>query len=169
VYDAIRDAEPLTDPVAFRFPASVRRYYERLTRFPDRLLVLGDAVCSLNPHYSQGMTVAAMEAMTLRTQLSRGVPPNSIAFQRAVGRIVDNPWYISTTGDLNYAGVPGRRTLRVRMDNAFFSRLQYAATTDSTITDAFMRVAVLVDSPSALIRPRIIAKALRATRKGRAA
>ncbi|GAA3440135.1 FAD-dependent oxidoreductase [Kutzneria kofuensis] len=33
VYRAIRDAEPLDDPVAFRYPASVRRRYERLDRF----------------------------------------------------------------------------------------------------------------------------------------
>ena len=30
IYEAIRDAEPLDDPVSFRFPASVRHHYERL-------------------------------------------------------------------------------------------------------------------------------------------
>ena len=30
IYEAIRDAEPLDDPVAFRFPASVRHRYEQL-------------------------------------------------------------------------------------------------------------------------------------------
>ena len=58
----IRIAEPIDAPVAFRFPASTRRYYER-TRLPDNLVVLGDSLCSFNPVYGQGMSVAALEAV----------------------------------------------------------------------------------------------------------
>ena len=36
VFTAICDAEPLDDIVAYRFPANLRRRYERLRRFPGR-------------------------------------------------------------------------------------------------------------------------------------
>ncbi|MFD9307007.1 NAD(P)/FAD-dependent oxidoreductase [Streptomyces sp. NPDC060048] len=160
VYEQIRHAEPLGDPACFRFPASLRRHYERLPRLPQRLLLLGDAVCSLNPNYSQGMTVAAMEVLALRRHLSRGAP-QSMAFMRDVGRIVDNPWFLSTTSDLRYAGVKGRRGLTARIGNAYVTRLHHAAMNDPAATDALMRVAGLVDRPTALIRPRVLLSALR--------
>ncbi|WFE28253.1 FAD-dependent oxidoreductase [Solwaraspora sp. WMMD791] len=161
VYDGLRDAEPLTEPVTFTFPASLRRRYERLSRFPERLLVLGDAVCSFNPVYGQGMTVAAIEAMTLRTWLLRGVPPEPRGFLRDIGRVVDVPWQISTSGDLDFPGVPGKRSAMVRMGNAYMARVQYAATKDQSVTATFMRVAGLVDPPSALMRPGFVRRVLR--------
>jgi len=51
---------------------STWRHYEEID-LPDGLLVLGDAVCSLNPTYGQGITVAAIEAAALSELLSRRV------------------------------------------------------------------------------------------------
>ena len=161
VYEAVRDAEPLDAPVSFRFPASVRRRYERLTRFPDRLLVMGDAMCSFNPVYGQGMSVSAIEATTLRKHLQQGTPPEPRAFLADVSRVIDTPWDISAGGDLDFPGVEGKRTLKVRMGNAYMARLQYAATKDARVTDGFMRVAGLMDPPESLMRPAMLLRVLR--------
>jgi hypothetical protein len=104
----------LTDPVPFRFPASVRRRYERLRRFPERLLAIGDAVCSFNPVYGQGMTVAALEAMMLRRLLSHGSALRPRLYFRRIARMVDVPWDIAVGGDLAFPQVPGRRTTKRR-------------------------------------------------------
>src|SRR3712207_9176405 len=70
---------PLDEPRRFRFPASVRRRYERLARSPRGLLVTGDAVCRFDPGYGPGMTVACLEVLVLRDVLRQGLDRLTLA------------------------------------------------------------------------------------------
>lgn len=153
VQEALRDAEPLDDPIAFQYPANVRQRYERLRDFPEGLLVLGDAVCSFNPIYGQGMTSSAMQAETLHRLLTDDRPFTWRRYFQAVAKVVDAPWEITTGADLAFPGVKGRRTAKVRLVNAYVPRLHAAATTDRSLAAAFVRVTGLLDRPEALLRP----------------
>ncbi|MEZ0075898.1 FAD-dependent oxidoreductase [Planotetraspora sp. GP83] len=164
VHRAIRDGEPLGDPVAFQYPANVRHRYERLSRFPDRLLVLGDAICGFNPIYGQGMTVAALEAATLRRLLSGGRPITWQRYFNAVAGVIDVPWEIATGTDLAFPGVQGRRTAKIRMVNAYLPRLHAAAATDPALAAAFVRVTGLLDRPEGLLRPDRLLRVFRSRR-----
>ncbi|MGH3868097.1 MAG: FAD-dependent oxidoreductase [Pseudonocardiaceae bacterium] len=153
IADTIVEAQPLDDPVAVRFPASVRHRYERLRHFPAGLLVLGDAVCSFNPIYGQGMTVAANEALALRRLLARGTEPASSEYFRAIAKTIDSPWDIAVGADLSFPGVPGTRTAKVRLVNTYLPRLHAATAHDVTLGAAFVRVVGLIEAPEALLRP----------------
>ena len=165
IAEAIRDAKPLDDPVAFRFPASVRRRYERLQALPERFLVIGDAICSFDPVYGQGMTVAATEAMALRGLLAAGTVPSPRRYFRTLAPIIDVPWDIAVGGDLAFPSVPGRRTPKIRLVNAYLARMQAAATTDPALGRALVRVMGLVDPPEGLLRPDRALRTLRASRR----
>jgi 2-polyprenyl-6-methoxyphenol hydroxylase-like FAD-dependent oxidoreductase len=169
IHEAVRNAEPLDDPVPFRFPASVRHHYERLNRFPDGLLVLGDAVASFNPIYGQGMSVAAVEALALRRHLERGTEPQPRRWFRNLAQVVDVPWDMSAGGDLVFPGVPGRRTLKVRLVSAYLTRLHAAAAHDASLASAFIRVAGLVAPPQTLLRRQVAVRVLRASQHPAAA
>jgi len=168
IYSAIRDAEPLDDPVGFRFPASVRYHYERCDRVPAGLLTIGDAVCSFNPIYGQGISVAALESLTLRRHLERGIEPEPRRWYRDLARVIDVPWDMSAGGDLAFPGVPGHRSHKVRIMGAYLARLHAAAAHDPHLSTAFMRVAGLVAPPQLLLRPdlalRVLVGSLRLTR-----
>jgi 2-polyprenyl-6-methoxyphenol hydroxylase-like FAD-dependent oxidoreductase len=161
IYQAIRDAEPLDDPVAYRFPTSRRRRYERLTHFPAGLIVLGDGVCSFNPIYGQGMTVAAIEALILRDHVRRRQPASTRQFRARLADAIDTPWTMTTAGDLAIPGVRGQRTATARAANSYLTRVLAAAANDTTVSDAFARVSGLVDPPTALVRPRMALRVLR--------
>jgi 2-polyprenyl-6-methoxyphenol hydroxylase-like FAD-dependent oxidoreductase len=158
---AVVDAEPLDDPVPFRFPASVRRRYERLSAFPSGLLVIGDGVCSFNPIYGQGMTVAATEVMTLRALLARDAVPAARRYFRAISAAVDVPWGIAVGSDLAYPQVPGKRSAKVRLVNAYLPRLHAAAVHDEALAASLVRVIGLKDRPEGLLRPDRMLRVLR--------
>jgi 2-polyprenyl-6-methoxyphenol hydroxylase-like FAD-dependent oxidoreductase len=165
--EIITGAAPIGDPATMRFPASQRRRYERMRRFPDGLLVMADAICSFNPIYGQGMTVAALEALLLRDLIHDGTDGLARRFFRRAARIVDHPWAISVGTDLRFPEIQGRRTLQVRFVNAYLARLYPAATTDPVLGAAFLRVINLIDPPTRLLAPNIALRVLRGPRKQR--
>jgi 2-polyprenyl-6-methoxyphenol hydroxylase-like FAD-dependent oxidoreductase len=165
IYEAVRGAEPLDEIRAYRFPASRWRHYERLTRFPDGLLVMGDAVASPNPVYAQGNTITAVEALVLRGQLRRGGEPRPVDFFAEAAPIVRAAWDVNVFGDLAYPGVPGRRTPKTRLASAYLSHVHRAAVRDPAVAEAFLRVAGLIDGPEALLGPRMVARVLRRSRR----
>ncbi|KAK9825470.1 hypothetical protein WJX81_006761 [Elliptochloris bilobata] len=61
----VRNARPLCKPLLYCGGSNLRRLYEAAD-LPDRLCVSGDSLCSFNPAYGQGMTVAALEVQALQ-------------------------------------------------------------------------------------------------------
>ena len=164
---AITDAEPVDDPIPHRFPANAWRHYERLESLPDGFAVVGDGVCSLNPIYGQGMSVAAMEATAVRRHLERhsGLLPGRL--QRDIAGVVAPAWQMATGADVMFNAFDERRTMPERLLGAYVTRLHAAAAADADLARAFARVSGLVDSPTRLLSPGIARRVLLAGRSPR--
>ena len=119
----------------------------------------GDAVCSLNPVYAQGMSVAIGEARALGQILDQhGLDRVGPRFFQRTKRTIDEAWTMATGADLGYPAVEGPRPARWRLINAYVNRLLRVAHHDPVVATAFMAVNGMVAPPQHLMRPRIVSR-----------
>jgi 2-polyprenyl-6-methoxyphenol hydroxylase-like FAD-dependent oxidoreductase len=158
IYDVIKDAEPLGEPVAYKFPANLRRRYEKLGHFPEGYLVVGDALCSFNPIYGQGMTVAALEAEALGECLANANGQTQLArhFFPKASKIIDVSWSTAVGSDLSFSDVEGPRTPLVRFLNWYLGQVHFAAQQDAQVSIAFLKVINMVAPPPSIMQPGIV-------------
>ncbi len=162
IYDVIKDAEPLGAPVPYKFPANLRHHYEKMPAFPKGYLVTGDALCSFNPIYGQGMTVAAMEAEALGEWLGQADRLQAKQFFAKASKIIDQAWDAAVGTDLSFSEVEGDRTPLVRFLNWYVGKLHVAAQTDAQVSIAFLKVINMIAPPPSMMHPSIVWRVLKA-------
>jgi 2-polyprenyl-6-methoxyphenol hydroxylase-like FAD-dependent oxidoreductase len=167
IYNIMRQAEPLSDVIPHKFTSSLRRHYEKLARFPAGYLVLGDAICSFNPTYGQGMTSAAMQAAALDELLTQrqgslaGLAP--VFFKRAA-KVVDTPWQLAVGEDFRFPETTGPKPAGVELLNRYVAQVHRATLVDPEVGRAFAKVMNLLAPPTSLMAPGMLVRVLRANR-----
>ncbi|MDS0277419.1 FAD-dependent monooxygenase [Halomicroarcula sp. S1AR25-4] len=163
----IVDEQELTeaDVAHYPFPSNRRRRFEALDRFPDGLVVTGDALCSFNPIYGQGMSVAALEALVLHHTLASAEDTGfGLRFFEAVEPIVDVPWSIAVGGDFEFPSTTGPKPRGTDLFNRYIARLMRQAHSDWRLREALVRVFMMETPPSTLLRPTTAWRVLKPTR-----
>lgn len=166
IYEELKNAEALTPAYGYRATENRFRHYERLTRWPDGFLALGDSVCVFNPYYGQGMTVGAMGALTLdqllREDTSRDRIGLSQRFQKELAKTNQIAWLMATGEDLRWpeteGGQPGAKE---RAMYRFFDRVLLRATQDLVVARSFLKVMHMLTAPTTLMHPSILLRMLR--------
>jgi 2-polyprenyl-6-methoxyphenol hydroxylase-like FAD-dependent oxidoreductase len=170
IHDAIHHARPLSPIHGYRQTDNRWRHYEQAQRWPERLIVLGDAACTFNPIYGQGLTMAALAGATLQQCLQahrHSQAPDDLAglarrTHRALAHTTAAVWLLATGEDLRHPTTEGARpTLRTRLMHRYLNRLGPVATGNRTVNAAFLEVANLVRPPTALFRPNVLLPTLR--------
>jgi 2-polyprenyl-6-methoxyphenol hydroxylase-like FAD-dependent oxidoreductase len=168
IYAIISQAEPLSDIMPHKFTSSLRRHYEKLERFPNGYLVLGDAICSFNPTYGQGMTSAAMQAAELDAILSQrpasGAMLAPLFFKRAA-KVIDTPWQLAVGEDFRFPGTTGPKPAGLDVLNRYVARVHRATLEDPAVGAAFIQVMNLMAPPSSLMTPGMMLRVWQANRR----
>ena len=168
LYNLLKDAERVADLVQYRFPSSLRRHYEHLTAFPEGFLVLGDAICSFNPVYGQGMSVAALQVRALQQLLTErgaeahGLNGLALAFFPQAAEVILTPWALAVGQDLAYPQTTGERPPNMAESAQYFAALNAVALEDREVHRLLGEVfqlakplSVLMEEP---LRNRVLAQ-----------
>lgn len=166
----MREATPLDDAVLMRYPTSLRWHFEKQRRHPDGLILVGDALCSFNPTYGQGMSVAAMEALILR-DLTRSRPTDLPArfYAQAAKQAIDPAWILAVGGDLRFPQVEGQRSPIDRVLARYLDRYRLAASVDPELGRTFLQTANMMAPATAMLTPGHLARVFRGARRARSA
>ncbi len=111
----------------------------------------------------QGISAAARTAITLRDQLRHGGEPQADEYFRAVSAILDAPWGLAASADLSTAGGAQPALPAWPLTAKYKASLEKAAADDPHLAAAYVRVAALVDPPTALLSPAIQQRVASAT------
>lgn len=148
----------------YPFPSNLRRRYETLDRFPEGLLVLGDAIASFNPIYGQGMSVAALEALELHHSLAAdGREELTERYFDRIADTVDMAWNLAVGSDHQFPQTEGPKPRGSDILNWYLSRFLRKAQTDATLSDAFLRVQMMEKPPTSLLHPAMMWRVFKPT------
>jgi 2-polyprenyl-6-methoxyphenol hydroxylase-like FAD-dependent oxidoreductase len=162
-------AEPVSDFTVHGFPSNLRRHYERMKDFPEGYLVIGDAMCSFNPIYAQGITVSASEAEVLDRMLrqctARAAEGVGRAYLTAAARMLNNSWRLAAGEDFRYTGVKGCKAPGTEIINWYVGRVHTATHRDPAASSAFIKVLMSIEAPTTLFKPGIALRVLRGRKR----
>ncbi|MFC1414385.1 NAD(P)/FAD-dependent oxidoreductase [Streptacidiphilus sp. N1-12] len=160
--EVLSTASPAGESYGFRPGASVRRHYQRGA--PDGLVVLGDAACTFNPVYGQGISVAAFGALALRDGVrARGLGPGTSRFvQAGISVAAKDAWMMSSAEDVRFPTTTGGPSGAVlRLQHRYLDRVIARSSRDEAVCARFSEVMTLVTPPTALFRPKVAWPVLR--------
>ena len=136
------------------------RHYASLSHRPARTIVIGDALCSVDPVFGQGMTVAALSAEVLEQCLREPADDPSHSFWARVPAAYRSAWELSTTEDFRYPEVSGRRPFGTRLAHWYTAQIHRLTASDEDVYRRFAQVMHLMSPPSHLFHPNVLRKVL---------
>lgn len=153
----------LSSVAAYRFPFSQRRHYEKVPRLLPGFVALGDAACSFNPVYGQGMACAALQAKALADTVREvGIRSQELPkrFHHRAARIIDAPWAIAVGADFLHPQTVGPKARGTDAINRYVLRVVRASHTSVPIARSFNQVLNLVEPTTTLMRPAVLVRVL---------
>lgn len=165
IAEMMEHLHPITAPRGFQVPELIRQRFDKMKKWPAGLLVLGDALCHVDPIFGQGISMAAIEVEMLETCLQEQQDnPVSNFEHHALSRIqdaIEPGWWLNCAADLSWPGVEyvGEPLDGIEFASKYMELYLKHATVQQNLQQYGMYWAVntLLFSPRVLFNPEMIA------------
>ncbi len=160
MHEAIDDAEIVSPIVKMRYKANRFRHYESLESLPSGFIPLGDAYCSVNPTYGQGMSSTSLQAKALESALAslndrQGIADIPAAYFPKAKEIVTQIWRNANFSDFAFPETEGDRSDYGEEERDYNMALQIVSFTDEALRLKLVKVGQYMEKPEILETPEI--------------
>lgn len=168
LYEVLLEAQPISPIYGYRGTENRLRHYKNLSKLLEGLVVMGDAVCAFNPVYGQGMTVAALGALTLDECLHQQLKNSNSSlmgltqrFQKRLAGVYSTPWVMATGEDFRWnTTTGGQPDTMTRFMQRYVDQVLRLSVDRPKVYETFEEVVHMLKSPKALFSPSILAQVL---------
>jgi hypothetical protein len=165
IAEVMKELEPITTPRGFQVDELIRQRFDKMKNWPSGLLVLGDAICHVDPIFGQGITMAAIEVEMLEECIKeQQINPRSNFELYVLSRIqdaIEPGWWLNCAADLSWPGVEyvGEPLKGIEFASKYIQLYLKHATIQQNMEQYGMYWAVntLLFSPRMLFNPEMIA------------
>ncbi|WP_053368810.1 FAD-dependent oxidoreductase [Bacillus sp. FJAT-27245] len=159
IHNELLAGEPLGETAVYRIPRMTWRRYDKTNNLPEGLLLIGDAVCRIDPVFGQGMSIAVLEALRLQEimwnktlPLSKGIRD----YHRKAAEIISPIWTMVMAENLRYPGISDKIPFGLSFQQWFTKQIFLLSAKDEKIYDSFIKVMNLVEPAAILLKPGIL-------------
>ncbi len=160
-YEVLSRCKKESDFVTYKFPHCSRKYFEKLSEFPKGFLPIGDVICNLNPTHGQGMTSTCLQVEILEQLIEKHDPANmSKIYFKKISKIIDQCWNASAYENFRYEETIGKKPKGTKLVNRFMDAINRGANKNKLIYGDFVKVMVMIKSPTSLFSPKFLWKVI---------
>ena len=157
LYEALAGAQFEAPISKLIYPANRLRHYEAMAQRPEGFVPVGDALCSFNPTYGQGMSSAALQAKALSEGLAGAgsLQDRLEAYLARAAEVVRLPWRQANYNDFLYPTTEGDRSMFTPEEMTYRTQVQMAALRDDRVREWSAAVQHLLMPFERLLEPDV--------------
>ncbi|MDQ1145728.1 2-polyprenyl-6-methoxyphenol hydroxylase-like FAD-dependent oxidoreductase [Bacillus sp. SORGH_AS 510] len=166
IYQEIKDATPLTSTSVYRVPGINWNQFQQVKHFPDRLIVIGDTICRIDPVFGQGMSIAVLEALALQKLLqsySDSIRKVITKFHKHAAKIISPIWNMVINEDFRYPETMGKKPIGLFIQQWYARNIFLLSSQNQYIYSSLFKVMNLIQPMIILMQPRILKTVLKRT------